>query len=203
MRITVAGWGNVGRTLGNAWRRAGHEVSIATREPESDRAAGWRADDWVVGRLVDLAVDADAVVLAMPGSAMVESVTGAGEALAGRLVIDTTNHLGQDGTLHRLGELTAVLPQARIVRAFTTMAWENFENPTLDGRRLDQYYVADPGEDAAIAGLIRDIGLTPVHLGGLADVEALDAITKVWFHLVWRLGYPRRTALTIAGTPPG
>ena len=203
MRITVAGWGNVGRTLGSGWARAGHSVVIATRDPDSQAAAGWRAEGWNVSS-VQSAADSDVVVLAMPGAAVVEVATNNAAALNGRLVIDTTNALGSDGALNRLPELSQALPDARLVRAFTTMAWENFADPVIDGQTLDQYYVGAPepgtADDESVAELIADLGLRPVRLGGLDQVMHLDALTKSWFHLVWQLGYPRRTALTITTT---
>lgn len=203
MRITVVGWGNVGRTLGSGWARAGHSVAIATRDPESQAAAGWRAEGWRVGGVPSVD-DSDVVVLAMPGAAVVDVATSNSAALNGHLVIDTTNALGSDGALNRLPALSAALPEARLVRAFTTMAWENFAEPSIDGRTLDQYYVGAPApgsaDDQCVAGLIADLGLHPVRLGGLDQVAHLDALTKAWFHLVWQLGYPRRTALTITTT---
>jgi predicted dinucleotide-binding enzyme len=206
MRITVVGWGNVGRTLGSGWAGAGHSVVIATRDPDSQAAEGWRAEGWNVGG-VQSAADSDVVVLAMPGAAVVEVATNNAAALNGRLVIDTTNALGSDGALNRLAELSQALPDARLVRAFTTMAWENFAEPNIGGRTLDQYYVGEPApgsaDDECVAELIADLGLRPVRLGGLDQVVHLDALTKVWFHLVWQLGYPRRTALTITTTSSG
>jgi len=205
MHITVVGWGNVGRTLGERWAHAGHSVSIATRDPASEAAAGWRAQGWTVGD-VQKAAGADVVVLAMPGAAVVEVATDNVGALNGHLIIDTTNALGSDGALHRLPQLNAALPDARLVRAFTTMAWENFAEPTIDGRVLDQYYVGAPppgsADDDRVAELITVLGLRPVRLGDLDQVSHLDGLTKAWFHLVWQLGYPRRTALTITTTAP-
>ena len=33
MNITIVGSGNVGRALADGWRKAGHDVTFATREP--------------------------------------------------------------------------------------------------------------------------------------------------------------------------
>jgi 8-hydroxy-5-deazaflavin:NADPH oxidoreductase len=36
-RISVIGGGNIGETLGEAWRRAGHDVVYVARSPEPPR----------------------------------------------------------------------------------------------------------------------------------------------------------------------
>jgi 8-hydroxy-5-deazaflavin:NADPH oxidoreductase len=59
-RIGVIGSGNIGATVGEAWRRAGHDVLYASRSPEPPRTVA----------IADAIAGADVVLLAMPGAAL-------------------------------------------------------------------------------------------------------------------------------------
>src|SRR5919199_999991 len=52
-RIAVIGSGNIGATIGEAWRRAGHEVTFASRSPEPPRTVAF-ADPSIGGEVADL-----------------------------------------------------------------------------------------------------------------------------------------------------
>jgi predicted dinucleotide-binding enzyme len=58
--IGVIGSGNVGTTVGEAWRDKGHEVAFGSRSPEPPRTV----------RIADAIAGADVVLLALPGGAV-------------------------------------------------------------------------------------------------------------------------------------
>ncbi len=90
MKIAIIGTGHIGGTLGQRWRAAGHEVVYGSRAPSGTGPGGTPvlpADDAVTG--------ADVVVLAVPGGAVTEVVAALGAALAGKVVIDAANRIGQ------------------------------------------------------------------------------------------------------------
>ena len=74
MKIAVLGRGNVGGGLADLWERAGHEVTRIGREGG------------------DVA-DVEAVVVAVPGGAVVEALDNV-QGIEGKTVIDATNLLG-------------------------------------------------------------------------------------------------------------
>jgi 8-hydroxy-5-deazaflavin:NADPH oxidoreductase len=59
-KIGVIGSSNIGATVGEAWRRAGHEVVFASRSPEPPRTVA----------VADAIAGADVVLLAIPGAAV-------------------------------------------------------------------------------------------------------------------------------------
>src|SRR4051794_78060 len=90
MNITIVGSGKVGRALGDGWRKAGHSVTFATRDPAKAAAlqqAGFGAVP--LAAYADVATD-DVIVLAVPWSA-VETSIEALSPLAGKVLIDTTD----------------------------------------------------------------------------------------------------------------
>ncbi len=101
MKIAVIGAGNVGRALGEAWVRKGHDVVYGVRDPENPKykEAGARAKP-----TKDAAASADVVVLATPWHAT-EEVCRELEGLKGKIVLDCTNPLtmGPDGLELALG----------------------------------------------------------------------------------------------------
>lgn len=185
MRIAVIGAGNIGRTLGGKWAAAGHDVVYGVRRPGEPGTAA-------VG---DAVLNAEVVVLAVPGAAAKDVVTSLGHALAGKVVIDATNDVQGAGKLHALDELA---DGAHPVRAFNTLGWENFADPVVAGVQADLLYAAEEGIARQTAEtLIRDVGLEPVWLGGVEAVDLVDVVTRLWFTLALRQGLGRRLAFKV------
>ena len=47
------------------------------------------------------------------------------------------------------------------------------------------FYCGEEGQAREVVeGLIRDVGLNPVSVGGLDQVHLVDTITRLWFALV-------------------
>src|SRR3954468_18277574 len=126
MRVGVIGSGVVGETLANGLLKHGHEVMRGSRTPEKLSAwaagAGERAS---VGTFAVTAVYGDVVVLAVKGAAAEEAVAAWGDAVAEKIVIDTTNPIEErppeNGVLHFFTEhgrsllerLQAASPEAK------------------------------------------------------------------------------------------
>ncbi len=184
MKIAVIGAGNIGRILGEKWRAAGHDVVYGVRSPGEPGTAS--PSDAVAG--------ADVVLLAVPGAAAKEVLASLGSALAGKVVVDATN-AGRSGTLHSLDDVRA---GAHRVRAFSTLGWENFADPVVEGVQADLLYAAD-GDEAhkAAEELIRDVGLRPVYVGGAETFDVVDGVTRLWFTLALQRGLGRRLAFKV------
>ena len=82
-----------------------------------------------------------------------------------------------DTTTSNAEELAALLPDARIVKAFNTLFASHQSDPIADGVQLDGYVAAD--DDAARAtalDLVESIGLRPVDVGPLARARQLEGL---------------------------
>src|SRR2546430_6828592 len=91
MNITIVGSGNVGRALGAGWRKAGHSVTFAARDPASAKAAELKKEGFAVAPQADAGKD-DVIVLAVPWTGIEATVQALGP-LAGKVVVDATNPL--------------------------------------------------------------------------------------------------------------
>lgn len=188
MRIAVIGTGNIGSTLGGRWRVAGHDVVYGSRSGPGDGPGG--APLMAVS---DALGGADVVLLAVPGRAVAEFAAEHGAALAGKVVIDAANRIGEDEFSSRAA-IQAAAPDARYVRAFNTLGWENFADPP-PGAAL--FFAADPEARPAAEELISAVGLEPAYVGDASATGTVDALLPLWFALVKQQGGNRKLALRI------
>jgi predicted dinucleotide-binding enzyme len=182
-RIGVIGSGNIGATIAEAWARAGHDVVSASRSPEPGRTVA----------IAEAIAQSEVVLVATPGNAVPALLSEHGAALDGRVVIDATNDIGGERLHH--AEAYGSAPGARFVRAFNTIGFEVFADPTVGGQVADLFWCGP--EDAGVEALIADVGLRPVRVGDIDAIDVVDGAARLWLTLVFRQGYPRRLALRL------
>jgi predicted dinucleotide-binding enzyme len=183
-RIGVIGTGNIGTTVGDAWRRAGHDVVFASRSPQPPRTLA----------IADAIAGADVVLLAVPGGGVPQLLAEHGAALDGRVVIDATNDVGGERLSHA-DAYGRSAPGARFARAFNTLGFELFADPSIGGAVADLFWCGP--DDAGVEQLIADVGLRPVRVGDIDAVDVVDGVCRLWLTLVYRQGYPRRLAFRL------
>lgn len=189
MRIAVIGTGNIGTTIGRAWSRAGHDVVFGSRHPEQSDIEGAQVAD-----IATALTGADATLLAVPARAVDAFLGEHAALLQGQLVIDATNNVGASPA-NAAAQIAAAAPQARYVRAFNTLGWENFAEPLFDGAPADLFFASADADRAAAEALISDVGVRPVFLGeGKQDV--VDNALPLWFALAQSRGN-RRVAFRV------
>jgi 8-hydroxy-5-deazaflavin:NADPH oxidoreductase len=207
MKIAILGTGNIGGTLGRKWAAAGHTVIFGAREPEAAKVQALLGEvgHGAMAVAIPAAItQADAVLFAIPGRAVQETAEQWGSQLNGKILIDATNNVGQQ-PMNNLGVLRQAAPDSSLFRAFSTLGWENFAEPVIDGQQVDLFYCGDAGEGntavgaTTVAQLISEIGLRPVYLGGVEQVELVDALTRLWFALAFQQGKGRRLAFKMLG----
>ncbi len=182
-RLGLVGSGNVGSNLGRVWANAGYEVMFSSTNLEADRklaaeiGKGARA-----GTPQEAAAFGDVLVVAVPYSALPDVGMTLGSALRGKVVIDACNPwLARDGALaeeaHKEGAgvvSSRLLPGARIVRAFNMVGAAHLGTAHETPGKIGMPMAGDDAEAVEIAmRLVRDIGLEPVLLGGLAMARHL------------------------------
>ncbi len=188
MKIAVIGTGNIGGTLGGRWRSAGHDVVYGSRTGSGAGPGGAP-----LTTMAEALASAEVVLLAVPGPAVAEVAGANGAALAGKVVIDAANRMGQP-EVNSHAVIVAAAPGARYVRAFNTLGWENFADPPASAVL---FYAADPDAAEVAEELITAVGLEPVLVGDAAASGTVDALLPLWFAMVKHRGGNRRVALSI------
>ena len=199
MKIAVIGAGSVGGNLGRAWVGAGHSVTFGVRNPDADGVVSLVGDlggGATAGSPAEAVADGDVVVLAVPGTSIPEVVAPLAGDLVGKVVVNATNVM--DPTAPSTNEaVRAAAPEARVVRAFSTLGAENFLAPVIGGVAADILWCG-PDEAAAVAEeLIGCIGLRPVRVTS-EDAEAIiDAVFRLWVDLAMRQARGRRLSINV------
>jgi predicted dinucleotide-binding enzyme len=198
MKIGVLGAKIIGSTLARKWARAGHEVMFGVRtvaNPEVQALA--QALGATVGTPAEAIAFGEAIVFAIPGNAMEETIATHGPALAGKIAIDAANRMG-GGPMNSAALFAAHAPAAQVYRAFNSLGWENFEDPVFDGVPADLFYCGPAGAgQATVERLIGDVGLRPVRLGDLGQVGLVDTVSSLWFALAFGQGMGRQLAFKV------
>ncbi|HSB70675.1 MAG TPA: NADPH-dependent F420 reductase [Candidatus Methylomirabilis sp.] len=197
MKIGIIGAGNVGKALGGAWLKGGHDVFFSysrdvQRLEAYAKALGPTAR---AGTPADAARFGEVVVLATPWPVVREALQAAGP-LQGKIVIDCTNPLKADLSGLALGHTTSAAEEiarwavgARIVKAFNTTGAENMGRPHFGSERASMLICGDdPAAKAAVAGLATDAGFDVVDAGRLASARLLEPLAMLWIHLAYAQG---------------
>ena len=192
MEIAVIGTGFIGGILGRALDRSGHDVTFGSRHPDDDPVAGTgRATVTDIGTALANG-GRDAVILALPGSAVDALAAAHAHLLAGRLVIDATNQMGQP-----VANARGALPgDVRYARAFNTLGGENMEQPEFGDGPADMFFSAPAADRGTVEQVIQGVGLRPIYVG--EDQEAVvDALFRLWIALALTQGRGRRLAFRL------
>lgn len=191
MKIGIIGAGSIGSLYARFWSDKGHEVMLSSRNPGKIAEAA-QAIGATSGTVQEAAKFGDVILLAINYWTLDEALTAIREHVSGKLVIDATNPLeyGPDGDIQRVipedslaAEVMADhLPNARIAKSLTSLWSGHIENhadltnPTI----AMPFVAAHPDDHATVAELIKDAGLVPVDLGGLAQSRPLDPPSEIW-----------------------
>jgi len=92
--ISIIGAGNVGKALSTAFVRAGHTVTIASRDPEDAGAVAAATGATAATSNVAAATAGDIVILAIPATSFADVAAEIAPAVAGKPVVDVTNRIG-------------------------------------------------------------------------------------------------------------
>jgi predicted dinucleotide-binding enzyme len=203
MKIAIIGTGNVGAALATAFARAGHAVTLGTRNPGKAGPLA-AATGATLASPEAAAAGAEVVILALPWAAAAEAVAGLGD-LAGRIVIDAMNPLAMiEGRLDldrgqgTSGAETVAtwLPGARVIKTLNQVGAEIMADNARMAHRPAMFMAGD--DDAAkhtVAGLLSDIGFQPFDAGGLVRARLLEPLAMVWINQAMLRGAGRAWAL--------
>ncbi len=184
MDIAIIGAGNVGTALATAFTRAGHSVTITSRNPEHAAGVAETTGARVAHSNKEAAGGAQIVVFAVPFSSAPEVAAEIKAVATGAAVVDATNRMSfgpngpdMDTTTSNAEEIARLLPEANVVKAFNTLFASNQVDPIADGVRLDGYVAGDDADaKAAVLDLVASIGLEPIDVGSLARARQLEGL---------------------------
>ena len=190
MDIAVIGTGFIGGIVGRSLAEAGHRVTFGSRRPDDDDVADGSSAR--VSSVAGALAAADVIILAVPGPAVPELAAANNDALAGRLVIDATNRMGEPMANSRAD----LPPSVRYARAFNTLGGENMAHPVFDDGPADMFFSSAKFDRQTVETVIEGVGLRPIYVG--EDEETIiDCLFRLWIALAVKQGRGRRLALRL------
>jgi hypothetical protein len=185
MKIGIVGSGNMGRSLGILWAEQGHQVFFGSRDAEKGASVAEFAQRGTQGGTNDQAAAFADVILWTARGIMPTQLLSNPEVLNGKIIIDCNNQDIPEGfaypaILESLAEkLAKNVPNARVVKAFNTMAQEVFE---LAPEPIKDYkvsvFIAGDDEEAkkTVMQLSEEIGFSPVDSGVLRNARLVEGL---------------------------
>lgn len=198
MRIGILGSGLMGSKLGTIFARTGHDVvfSYSTSERKLKRLARGAGEHARAGNPREAAQDADALLLAVHWSRVVDVLKQAGD-LSGKVIISCSLPMNASDTALAVAHtssgaevLARKVRKANVISAFSTVPSEvlfkAFGAKRRARRRPSLMYCGDDQDAKAVAAtLIRDVGFDPVDAGPLRIARYLEPFSLAMAQLAY------------------
>jgi 8-hydroxy-5-deazaflavin:NADPH oxidoreductase len=190
VKITFIGIGNVGSALADGLAQAGHSIVIAARDSSSQT---------VENPLSKIALSASHLPpkpltnrqwFSWQHRMMAASKALSGLNLKGKILVDCTNPVGP-GISHGLQskssgseEIQKLAPYANVVKAFTIVGYENFENSSYPGYGELKPVMLIAGDDTkakdVVSQFAAELGWRAQDAGPLSSALHLEHICRLW-----------------------
>jgi 8-hydroxy-5-deazaflavin:NADPH oxidoreductase len=195
MKIAFIGVGNVGAPLADRLQKLGHQVVIAARDPQSQtvQTALNQNPSLLVESPLDAVKSSDVVFLVTPFPAIESALTPLRTALSGKILVDCINPIGANLS-HALQSRSSsseiiqqLVPDARVVKAFTIYGYENFENNQYPGYGdlKPAMLIAGNNSDAklVVANFCQQLGWEPIDTGNIDMSLHLEHMALLWIKM--------------------
>src|SRR3984957_19827054 len=194
MKIGVLGSGDVAKVLAAGFLKHGHDVMLGTRD--QTKLADWLAQNprGRTGGVAETASFAQAVVLAVKGTAAVDVLRAAGaKNLSGKLIVDATNPIADappvNGVLKFFTNLDESLmerlqrefPEAHLVKAFNSVGNTRMVNPQFKAGKPTMFICGnDEQAKATVAGILDQLGWDTADMGKAEAARAIEPLCMLW-----------------------
>ncbi len=200
MNITIIGAGNMGAAFAKQLTRAGHKVSVTSRDPaKAARVAAANSGAVAVPAegAAAAAANADLIVLATAYVDAVGALRTLGD-LRGKVVIDITNPLTADfmgltigHTTSAAEEIAKAVPAANVVKAFNTLFAQVLDNGADFGvgQKVSVLVAGDNAHAKQTVSLLAEsMGFATLDVGGLKNARYLEPLAGLNIYLGYGAG---------------
>jgi len=192
-KIAILGSGIVGDTLANGFLAHGHAVMRGSRDP--DKLVAWKSaakGEASIGSFADAAKWGEVIVLCVKGSAAEKLVGDLGAALAGKLVLDTTNPIGdappQNGVLNYftpqneslMERLQNKVPDAKFVKAFNSVGSNFMVNPKFAATPTMFICGNDDAAKTQATEILTTFGWETADMGKVESARPIESLCVLW-----------------------
>lgn len=194
MKVGIIGSGAVGQTLAKAFKNEGYEVMFGTRNTSKQKIVDFNNETKVdIGTFDEAATFGELLVLCVKGAAAKEALQLAGkENLAGKIIIDTTNPIGDkpltNGVLNSFTDLNNSLmeqlqkdyPDAKFVKCFNSVGNTQMYKPTL--KDTPTMFICGNDDDAKkkVTEILTSFGWETADMGKAEAARAIEPLCVLW-----------------------
>ena len=195
MKIAVIGSGNMGSAFVKQLRKAGHTVSVTSRNETSALALAENHGATVVD--ASKVRDAEVIILATGAADAIPALKAAGN-LAGKVVVDITNPLTADYMGLTIGhstsnaeEIAKAIPGVRLVKGFNTIFAQLLGAGALlpNGGKVAVFIASDDAEaKKTVTTLAQSMGFAVTDAGPLKNARYLEPLAGLNIYLGYGAG---------------
>jgi predicted dinucleotide-binding enzyme len=176
--ISIIGTGNMARSIGALAVAGGNTVEIIGRDQAKAADLATALGGATTGAFGAVPAG-DIVIVALKYADVLPVVTKYGNALANKVIVDISNPFNAEADGLAIPDDTSIAQQvadaapagASVVKAFNTV----FGHVLKTGRTLDVFMAGDDDRaKAAMAELVKSLGLRPLDVGGLNMAHWLE-----------------------------
>ena len=196
MKIGIVGSGIVGRVLGIAFLKEGHEVLLGTRDTAKAEVVKWKNENTKgqTGSFEDAASFGEIIVLATSGSITANAIELAGKTnFTGKVVIDATNPIAAappvNGVLQfftsqnesLLQQTQKLLPEAKLVKAFNSVGNAVMYKPNF-GSITPTMFICGNDDEAkkTVTAILIAFGWQTEDMGKAEAAGAIESLCILW-----------------------
>lgn len=181
MKVGIIGKGNVGTSIGAALTAKGFEVKFGHRDPKEPvtEAAKW----------------GEIIILAVPYGAIDNVIKEIGSLADGKIVIDVTNAIAENGELaigfsvSAAEELQKKIRKSFVVKAFNTVFAKNQRTGKIGENQLTLFVAGDNQKaKETVMQLGKDMKFDVVDVGSLKVARYLEPMAMLLINLGYGLG---------------
>jgi hypothetical protein len=190
----ILGSGIVAQVLGKGFLSLGYSVMLGTRD--TGKLQDWRAEAGEgaqIGSFSEAAAFGDILILAVKGAAAMDVLQLAGaDAIAGKLIIDTTNPIGGapvDGVLpvftapdeSLMERLQSAFPRARFVKAFNSVGNTQMVHPKYAEGKPTMFICGnDEAARQEVTALLNALDWDVADMGKAIAARAIEPLCQLW-----------------------
>ena len=194
MKVGIIGSGDVGQTLARAFKSEGYEVMLGTRNTSKENLKQFQNEATInIGTFNEVAKFGDLLVLCVKGAAAKHALQLAGkENIAGKIIIDTTNPIGDkppvNGVLYSFTDLNNSLmeqlqdeyPEAKFVKCFNSVGNLLMYKPQLDSTPTMFICGNDDAAKKKVTDILTSFGWETADMGKAEAARAIEPLCVLW-----------------------
>lgn len=194
MNIGIIGHSNVGGAIGKNLVKFANRVTYGLRDLDKDKSEEIKkiSEKAQFDSIKSTIKGNDVIFIAIPGH-VVEDFVKENPELDGKVIVDCTNPIGEgfshfyNSTKSNTQVIQELLPNAKVVKSFSTYGFENFADSTYENYKEVKPAMLIAGNDLEAKNIVSEIndnfGFETVDTGDVSMAIHLEHQAFIWIKM--------------------